>query len=388
MYCTSVRSVEVSDIMNRMKLRSKAAAVLLALYATSAAAAAAPCKEPALGAALTNVSDSLRATRKIPDYVTGALVRSVERVGPAARAAIHPGDVVQAVGGDLVQNVCDFLHAIEKHGCEEVHVVIRRQSSTIGIDVTPVPASRLRSKKVSDQQACGDGDGAACVALAHAHNNAPDLLRLACDLGDTDGCFEFALSLGERDDKAAVAAYQQACDGAQPLACTNLGFMYQNGRGVAADLDAARRLYERGCRGSSCRAPNNLGCINLGRFYRDGTGVAVDQRHALSLFRDVCDRSPLNDEDAQNIARACSLAGTVLYLGKGLSRDMPAALALLEKGCDAADPFGCFNLGSIYQRGDGVTTDKARAEKYYQRACEQHDTEACEAAETLRKVLQ
>lgn len=376
---------------NRRRYFSKVSElVFLALFffvtltvSASGALVATSCRNPTLGIETTNISDRIREQRQIPEFAAGALVRRVHERSPAARAHLQSGDVIQAVGATLVQNTCDFRAAIEKNGCRSVRLVIRRGNDTLRIDAQPVDAATLPIAKTTDAAACKDGDGAACTRLAHAHEGAPDLLQLACDLGDADGCYDLALKL--TDDRKAAAAYQQACDGGNALACTNLGWRYERGRGVVLDAEVAARLYERGCAGGPCGGPNNVGCVNLGRFYRDGIGVKKDQRRSLSLFRLVCGRRPIpgDEEDAGTIARACSLSGTALLFAEGIPRDVPQALKLLERGCGADDTFGCYNLGAIYETGDGVPLDKARAATYYRRACDHGDQEACERMKGL-----
>ncbi len=140
----------------------------LTLFALAAASAsAAPCTAT-LGADLTDISHSFRRTRGIPDFVAGALVRVVWAGGPAGRAGVAAGDVIQGVGGNLVQNVCDVRQAIAKHGCGDVRLAIRRGQDTIALNVTLVDAARFRRKKNDDATACQNGDGAACTALAKA----------------------------------------------------------------------------------------------------------------------------------------------------------------------------------------------------------------------------
>lgn len=279
-----------------------------------------------LGADLTDISLRHRQTRNIPDYVAGALVRVVWAGGPAGRAGINAGDVIQSVGGDLVQNVCDVRQAVEKHGCGDVLLTIRHGKDTLAVDARLVDAARFKRKPGN----CQGGDGAACTALAKAHGDDVVLLRQACDLGDGDGCYRLGLALGNTAEGAA--AYEQACDAGQPLACTNLGWMLQYGKGTRLDLEAAVRLYKRGCNGSACSGRNDLGCLNLGRLYRDGVGVEADEARAMDLFKLVCDY-----------------------------------------GSEAAGR-ACFNVGGLYEdRGDNKS-----AVAFYQRACEKKDAEACE----------
>src|SRR5947209_2693529 len=193
--------------------------------AAFALAAAVSCT-PTLGADLNDISHALRKSRGIPDYVAGALVRVVWAGGPAGRGGVQVGDVIQAVGGDLVQNVCGVRQAIAKRGCGDVRLTIRRGVDTMAVDVHLADASRFHRKK----GLCQDGDGAACTAMAKEHNDVV-LLRNGCDLGDGEGCFLLGLALKTNDPKGSVAAYEQACDAGHSLACTNLGWMIQNGLG-------------------------------------------------------------------------------------------------------------------------------------------------------------
>ena len=292
-----------------------------------------PCAAPTLGADLNDISHAARRTRHIPDYVTGALVRVVWAGGPAGRGGVVPGDVIQAVGSNLVQNVCDVRDVIDKQGCRVVRLTVLRGKDTVRIDVHLADAARFHRKRGT----CEGGDGAACTALAKAHDDDIVLLRQGCDLGDGEGCYRLGLALGNTPEGAA--AYEQACDAGNPLACTNLGWMLQNGAGARVDLEAAWRLYERGCDGSSCSGRNDLGCLNLGRLYRDGVGVKQDQERALALFRLVCDY-----------------------------------------GSEAAGR-ACFNAGAYYED----RSDTAHAVAFYQRACDKKDAEACERLGILRK---
>ena len=358
---------------------------VLVLLAATASAAPPPCRTAILGADVTNISHEMRRTRNIPDSVAGALIRVVRLRSPAARAGLRPGDVIQAVDSNLIQSACGLTGVIAKHGCDHARLSVRRGIDTIALDVTLADSSTLPPRRVDQQRACQGGDAAACTALAKTHGEAVDLLHLACNLGDAEGCYVLGLKL--RDDKEVAAAYEQACDGGYAQACTNLGWMHENAHGVNKDPAAAARLYKRGCDGSPCSAPNNLGCVNLGRAYRDGTGVEKDRFLATRLFRQVCERAPIagSKEDASHIARACSLAGTASLFGEGAGRDIQQALTLLEKGCAAGDTFGCYNLGTIYENGKEVPQDNSRAVTYYQRACDNGDAEACQRTTLLRR---
>jgi TPR repeat protein len=50
-----------------------------------------------------------------------------------------------------------------------------------------------------------------------------------------------------KDDAAAAALYQRACDAGWLGGCYNLAIMFENGRGVAQDRGRALALYEAAC---------------------------------------------------------------------------------------------------------------------------------------------
>ncbi len=82
-----------------------------------------------------------------------------------------------------------------------------------------------------------------------------------------------------------------SCDDGNATACSNLGFMYQNGEGVTRDLARAASLYQQACDGG-----NTLACYNLGMFYEHGEGVPQNSARAASFYQHACDGG---------LARAC-----------------------------------------------------------------------------------
>jgi hypothetical protein len=70
-------------------------------------------------------------------------------------------------------------------------------------------------------------------------------------------------------------------------ACTELGVMYEKGRGVAKDEARAAALYKQACDGGYAG-----GCVDLGAAYASGRGVAKDELRAVALYKQVCDTGP------------------------------------------------------------------------------------------------
>lgn len=65
------------------------------------------------------------------------------------------------------------------------------------------------------------------------------------------------------------------------------------------------------------------------------------------------------------------------------SGDYKKAFDFYKKSCDGRNAFGCFNLGLIYDNGQGVKKDKYRAKQFYGKACMLKDKLSCKNYEEL-----
>lgn len=128
--------------------------------------------------------------------------------------------------------------------------------------------------------------------LENGANGAPKdfaaALRLyaaACDRGGAEGCRGLGWMHDNgfgvaQDPRRAATFYGQACQGGDGAGCTNLGFLHEKGSGMAADMGEAVRLYRRGCALESAH-----GCHNLGVMYEAGLGVDRDRAEAIASYR-------------------------------------------------------------------------------------------------------
>jgi hypothetical protein len=164
-------------------------------------------------------------------------------------------------------------------------------------------------------------------------------------------------------DPKAVALYHRACDAGNASGCSNLGIMYQKGRGVAQDFGQALALYQRACDSGTAS-----GCTNLGLMYANGDGVAQDAGRAVALYQRACDAGS---------AVGCTYLGFMHKSGRGVAQDDGRAVALFQRACDARASLGCAYLGEMYQRGRGVATDSARADALKKQACQLGRKESC-----------
>ena len=160
-------------------------------------------------------------------------------------------------------------------------------------------------------------------------------LGTACE-GGWEKCQGEALNrygIDDEDAARAVALYQEGCDRGDARGCTNLGWMYRTGTGVAADAARAVSLYQEGCDGGSAR-----GCTNLGLMYERGTGVSADAARAVSLYQEGCDGGD---------AWGCGYLGVMYETGNGVAQDVAEARRLYEGACAAGHDWSCDRLKAL-----------------------------------------
>lgn len=120
-----------------------------------------------------------------------------------------------------------------------------------------------------------------------------------------------------RADGEAVAAYRIAAEQGHAFGQTALGFMLEEGRGVARNDAQAAQWYRRAAEQGDAQAQ-----INLGMMLQAGLGVARDDAQAVQWFRRAAN---------QGNAQAQVNLGTMLANGRGVARDRAAAIALYQR---------------------------------------------------------
>jgi hypothetical protein len=74
---------------------------------------------------------------------------------------------------------------------------------------------------------------------------------------------------------------------------------------------------------------------------------------------------------------SCFDLGTMYASGVGVTQDLNRAASLYQKACDGGYAAGCYKLGVLYATGEGVTKDLARATSLLKKACDGGVTLAC-----------
>lgn len=154
----------------------------------------------------------------------------------------------------------------------------------------------------------------------------------ACDrghLGERPTSAQPAKTPSELSHTEQVKVLCENGDGAK---CWLLGASFEKGMSdeygyYPQDFGAAATYYQRGCQLGDLGA-----CTDLGRLLKDGKGVPRDERRAASLFVDACQRGH---------GFACLWAGIACASGKGVDLDVDRATDFYRKACTAGVESGC-----------------------------------------------
>ncbi|MGA2492588.1 MAG: rhomboid family intramembrane serine protease [Roseiarcus sp.] len=152
-----------------------------------------------------------------------------------------------------------------------------------------------------------------------------------------DALADAAQAIDAKDYRKAFELLVQPAANGDAFAQTNLGWLYDNGLGVAQDYGKARAWFE-----MAAKQGNPSAEFNLGVMYAKGHGVDVDVSLAAKWYKMAADHG---DADAQ------------------------------------------FSLGKLYETGDGVVWDLDQARKLYQSAAKggNEDAQRALASEKMLK---
>jgi tetratricopeptide (TPR) repeat protein len=103
----------------------------------------------------------------------------------------------------------------------------------------------------------------------------------ACTNDDSVACNKLGLIYKKNKNyKDAKLFYTKACDLNYGLGCSNIGWMYEEGKMMKQDYQKAKKLYKKGC-----DLNNGYSCCNLGGIYYDGNGVDINKSKAKELYK-------------------------------------------------------------------------------------------------------
>jgi TPR repeat protein len=151
-------------------------------------------------------------------------------------------------------------------------------------------------------------------------------------------------------------------------AAFNLGNLYEDGLGVARDIDKAMAYYRRGAELGSEKAVFRAGHL----YWFGAPGLAADRERARPYLQQS---AASGDRDAQK------------YLGEAGSASgddrSPLAIAALTRSAEAGDARAQTRLAWNFEAGRGVARDLAKAAEWFQRAANAGDGEAMYALSVM-----
>jgi TPR repeat protein len=132
---------------------------------------------------------------------------------------------------------------------------------------------------------------------------------------------------------------------------TNLGFLYEQGKGVPQDYKEAIRLYS-----AAADLGNPIAATNLGNSYFEGKLVTQDYKEAAKWYTKG---AQLGDPAAQfNLAR-------MYERGRGVDVDSKQAFKWYSDAAEAGLPAAQINLGICYAEGRGTEANPVEAHKWF-----------------------
>jgi TPR repeat protein len=168
------------------------------------------------------------------------------------------------------------------------------------------------------------------------------------------------------DDSGALGWYREAAEAGNGAAMTQLGLMYENGRGgLPKDVVQAKEWFIK-----AANAGDSAGMHQMGLGYFSGrTGVPnpEDQVKALNWHLKAAEAGYPPSMTTMGTLYQCAIVFSGGFAG--LPQDAAEAVNWWIKAADAADPEGMRHLATAYSNGwGGMPKDGSQAVNLYRRA--------------------
>lgn len=159
----------------------------------------------------------------------------------------------------------------------------------------------------------------------------------------------------EKDMTKAVQYFQLSADQGQAVAQYNLGICFLNGYGTEEDKTKALQYFQLAATQGQVEAQFNLGIC-----YLDGKGTEKDAPKALQYMQLAADQGYAAAQEV--------LASSFYYSGIEVEKDFMKAFHYLELSAKQNNAKAQYNLGTLYEQGEGVTRDERQAFAWYEKA--------------------
>jgi TPR repeat protein len=160
----------------------------------------------------------------------------------------------------------------------------------------------------------------------------------------------------EKDFAEAARWLPAAVEDGDTTAMAQMGFLYLNGQGVAADPTKALELITQ-----SSKAGNPLGHYYLGLMHKQGVGVEPNASEGFRL---------VNLAAQAGNALAMKSLGDAYQNGEGTAAESTKALDWYHRAGTAGNPAGFFAAADLLEKGASGKEDTTQAAALYQQAAE------------------
>ncbi|MBU1241388.1 sel1 repeat family protein [Myxococcota bacterium] len=260
------------------------------------------------------------------------------------------------------------------------------------------------------ERGCKQGVPEGCLGLAKVFMEqagemkyTPKVVELmveACMLGELNSCA--TLSTLYYDGKVLPVSYESSlfyarrgCSGGNGGSCLLAARIFRFGQGIKPNFDESLRYLK-----ESCSLRNWEACIEAGQIFLNSPKPYHNVKAAIDLFDKGCKNKNLPSCAELGIVfegtdpakakviheaacekgelRSCNRLGTMLLADEAsLKKHGKLARKIFEKTCNLKDGEGCFQLGSLYERGIGVPKSHRQMITLTKKACELKHADAC-----------
>jgi TPR repeat protein len=179
-----------------------------------------------------------------------------------------------------------------------------------------------------------------------------------------------------RDMTAAMQHYEKAAEMGNADAQAVMGVAYEHGTNVTKNLELAVKWYQKAV------AQGHAGAqLNLGQLYAKGEGVPRDAAKARQLIEAAARQglAPAQRALAELQHGAQKPPGDDLWKqakARYQGGDKAGAAQLVLKAAQAGHPEAMYEMGYLYEHGDGVAKNIKEAGRWYRAGAEAGDTKA------------
>lgn len=204
---------------------------------------------------------------------------------------------------------------------------------------------------------------------------------------------------GDRDYAAAANWFFLAAEKGNPFSQNALAECYENGWGIDKDISKSLLWY---------RSSAELGYVpafrNLGRVFAEGIGVEANDRKAFDWYSRAAEKGDVESQyrvghafmkgkgvvfskehgidwltkaaDAGHAKAMREIANHFYGSGDKRNDELDLAAVWYEKAAKSGDVVSQFNLGSMFEGGEGMRRDKDHAINWYRQAARQGHSES------------